>query len=398
MHEQRADMARDPSPVKKSEAVGNAGRDEQMRVVGERVLLPARKLTRRRTDVEDWRDSPSGSTLDHLSRDLHAQERPHQDSHSPYHLPAGSMTTRAVVVNVASGADGWEDKFSTPKRGHMNGPASPTSAAPSFPRLPLDFPRPPLDHSKSSEVSTGTTSSSSSTQPSSSSLHNQSLVNQVRVVGERVLLPARKVTRRRAEPNADTETSPERGRTMSSSTRRSQIRSMHQAVSDVSDGPIDPGPLAFPASEAAHRDDGLTTPKAIPVEAVAVPHPVSRSTPSLSPSRPIVRAANPPETSTSTQSSVIPSSSAAHTSTGPVAPPLASQTSTSSVETNGRPPRRRKYSLLAAFGLPSVSRTGSEPDSSAPTPVQDAKVWTSPVSVTRIVWRVLVSVHYVGSG
>lgn len=407
-----------------------AGADtiNQVRVVGERVLLPARKVTKKRVEkasdvhaanVEQERPIPvtsstSGRTLEDTPR--YAQNRYDQDQDqdvsisAPYRLPSPpastpipgpsspSSATRAVVIKVSSEPDGWEDKFSTPKRGHMKGLASPTSPTfitgpgPSSSASPmLASSRSAWEPSNLSELSTSASvvtpsSSSSGTGTGTNTSSKTALDNQVRVVGDRVLLPARKVTRRNGEARADVEkeqnkdkekekeSSPERGRTMSINKRPSLslVRSKHTV-----DGPLPASTSTqLSSSEGSCPDmtgcletSGSTSPIRKPTSMSGMPVPPE------SPTRPDMERAHP-----WTSASMTSETTSTSTSTKPAAPSATSPShpSASSNAANGRPPRRRKYSLLAAFGLP-VSRTASDSESSTPA---DAKVRTAVVFVT----------------
>ncbi|KAI0765024.1 hypothetical protein C8Q74DRAFT_1020932 [Fomes fomentarius] len=401
--------------------LGERADADQVRVVGERVLLPVRKVTKRvekagvvhAAKVEQERPIPitsstSGRTLEDTPR--YAQNRYDQDQDqdvsisAPYRWPSPPTSTpipgpssptsptRGVVIKVSSEPDGWEDKFSTPKRGHMNRLASPTSptfimgSAPSSSASPMSASsRPAWEPSKSSELSTSASvvtqsSSSSGTGTGTSTSSKTALDNQVRIVGDRVLLPARKITRRTGEakagvekePNKDKEkekerereSSPERGRTMSINKRPSLVRSKHTA-----DGPQGVFPASTPtqlsSSEGLDPDvvdcldtSGSTSP---------IREPTSMSgmlVPPESPTRPDMERAHP-----WTSASMTSETTSTSTSTKPAAPsetsPSHPSANSNNAETKGRPPRRRKYSLLAAFGLP-VSRTASDSESSTP--------------------------------
>ncbi len=367
--DQQARTRRENSPVK-SGAEGEGGylkeHPPHARSTGDRVLLPARKVARRRVH-DDGGPAQAGPAASASGRPLEdafkeasvSSPRPSQEAPAaaPIVFPAPA---RAAVVAASPDHDDGEDRFSTPKRAHMTPMSSPGMAS-STPSASSGPPRPASGTPKDSESSRIARAAGSSAicAPSSQGPANAAIESEARVVGDRVLLPARKVARRIVEGEKEKEKkrSPERGRTMSTG-RSSRIRQ------EKSTGASD--------LEAGHASPAAKTTRlnVFPARVRSRSASPSRSARGIAPGP--EHAASASSTSTSTSK--------------PVAPSLTSQPSTSSVETNGRPPRRRKYSLLAAFGLP--SRGASESESSTPaasTDVHSAKVGTN--NLLGVLWR-----------
>ncbi|KAI0717451.1 hypothetical protein C8T65DRAFT_117656 [Cerioporus squamosus] len=243
---QQTRSRRENSPVKGGAEGGGVNlKDEQQysqqaRSAGDRVLLPARKVTRRRAD-DDGRPaqaspsaSASGRPLEDAFREAStstSSPRPSQETAAPIAFPAPA---RAVVVAASTDHDDGEDRFSTPKRAHLNAlsPSSAPGMASSSPFASSDPPRAALGTPKDSESSqiTRTTSTSAISTAASQAPANAAIENekQARVVGDRVLLPARKVARRIVE--GEKERSPERGRTMSTGRSRIYVRRRRHRV------------------------------------------------------------------------------------------------------------------------------------------------------------------------
>lgn len=411
----RGPGSREASPVKESDPEMSTGRTVAPRAEGERVLLPARKATRKKAEVE--RDGEQSSSAGRASKDSRTRETheaprlvsfPSSSSTHP-----GSASTRAVVINPSSDSEGWEDKFSTPKRLHVNSPTAQASSS-SMPSKPL---RPPLELSQPSETSTKTpkstansstiSSTTASTQPSSNSNSTpHALDDRPRVVGDRVLLPARKLTHRRGENSSESDHPSERGRTLSTkrharlsrdvgsdlSAAASSVPFAASAVSSAVSAASRPGP------DKAGYDDPMPQPGRAPdsvVPSVTSPDSSSATQPTRTTSNvdggaidaksgslSAFAAAHPPpehanasDGLTSTQASLSEPVSGAKLA--------ASQASTSTAETKGRPPRRRKYSLLAAFGLP-TARTASDSEKSTGPSTQNTKVRESFHSLWRV--------------
>ncbi|TBU40093.1 hypothetical protein BD309DRAFT_993315 [Dichomitus squalens] len=396
--------SREASPVKESDPERSTGRAEAPRVEGERVLLPARKVARKKAEVERGGEE-SSSAEERRTRETHeAPSLVSFPSSSPTHL--GSASTRAVVINPSSDSEGWEDKFSTPKRLRLKASSSST---------PAESPQAPLELSRSSDASTKAhkstansstvSSATASTQPSSgSSSTPRDTDDRPRVVGDRVLLPARKLAHRRAESTSESGPPSGRGRTVS--TKR-HARLSRDVGSDVS-AATSSVPFGGSAVSAASRPgaDGAGSDGAVPQPGRVLDSATSATPPdSGSATQRTGTTSNVGSSAIDAKSGCVTASAAAQSSLGhanasdaptsaedspsqpvngvpSVTKAEASHASTSTAETSGRPPRRRKYSLLAAFGLPST-RTASDPETSSGPITQNTKVRES----FHLLWR-----------
>lgn len=251
---------------------------------------------------------------------------------------------------------------------------------------------------------------------------------EVRAVGERVLLPARKVARKRVDvegamdPALDTsridsdgvkhtsskgsnpsssaranvnETSKTRTGAVEQTQAQARARAMSPEPQASSSSPVAfppvpaPSPAgpgvsaaapAHPAAVVVVRNSGsegqFSTPKRARMHTLATTTPASRPSPVTSDPR------GRPEPSKSTERP-----KQAENEVAPVAlavpkvaePSLTSQTTTSSEAAGGAPPRRRKYSLRAAFGLPDPPPS-SQPEAKASTAASPSHVNTAKVS------------------
>ncbi|TBU58332.1 hypothetical protein BD310DRAFT_879294 [Dichomitus squalens] len=382
----RGTGSREASPVKESDAERSIGWAEAPRVEGERVLLPARKVARKKAEVE--RDGEQSSAVGRRTREAHEAPSlvsfPSSSSTHP-----GSASTRAVVINPSSNSEGWEDKFSTPKRLHVKASSSSTPAE--LLRLPLELSHPPDPSTKthkSTANSSTVSSATASTQPSSSSSSTpRDSDDRQRVVGDRVLLPARKLAHRRAESTSESVCPSERGRTLSTkrharlsrdvgsdvSAATSSVPFAGSAASDASRAGADrtvyddleprPGRALDSATSAAPPDSSSATQRTGTTSNEGSSAIDAKSTSASAAAQSSLEHANPSDGLTKTKASLsqpvngVPSGSK----------PAAWQASTS-----GRPPRRRKYSLLAAFGLPST-RTASDSETSSGPITQNTK-------------------------
>lgn len=393
------------SPTKECELGEGVGGGERPRVKGPRVISPPpRTVSRRKVVVQGDVNaaSTSGRTPEESqAHELH-QERPFTSSPasafgSTHH---GSASTRAVVIGSPSPSDGWEDKFSTPKRMYGNTVATSPSTSPSGgkPLRPLPDPfnpfNRPTDPQKSTTSSSNVSSVTTAThETSSSGSMSRDWEDRPRVVGDRVLLPARKVTLRHAENSSESDAPPERGRTLSTKRRTRLSRDSRDIGSDISaatsTGPFVASAVSTPSSNLSHPDGHraiLDDSRVLP-EVVAPP----LARPDTSSIKPPTRSASKPEPTTiGLTESAFPvgrpsldraksseSATASNVSTGSgttAATSNATSKSSGATETSGRPPRRRKYSLLAAFGLPR-SRTTSESEPSTGPTIQSTKVW-----------------------
>ncbi|PIL27457.1 hypothetical protein GSI_10606 [Ganoderma sinense ZZ0214-1] len=396
------------SPVTESEPGEGVSGAERPRVKGPRVISPPpRTVSRRKVVVEG--DANAASTSRRKLEDSRAREALQESSFTSSPVVAfnsesthhGSASTRAVVIGSPSHSDGWEDKFSTSKWMHGNTIATSPSTSPSSgkPLRPLPDPfnssNRPTDTQKSTTSSSNVPSATAAIQESSSSgSTSRDWEDRPRIVGDRVLLPARKVTLRHAENSSESDAPPERGRTLN--TRR-HTRLSRDIGSDISvatsSGPFVASAVSPPSSNLSCHPDGnraiLDDDRLLP-EVIAPP----LARPDESSLKPPTRSASNAEPTTigptADSKSVFPGgrpsldrikssedSAASNVSSGSGATVAASNVTSktsSSTETSERPPRRRKYSLLAAFGLPR-SRTTSESETSTGPTMQSTKVW-----------------------
>ena len=381
-----AEQRRSLSPEK----AGAAGGDEGARPVGERVLLPARKVARK---ADAGRD-PEGR----LTKTVIETHKPtlSQELSRPVHFPSASSsssTSSAQVVVVT--ADGWEDKFSTPKRTQFGVAGNPTFRSPS-PSSPSRFTPSP---------------SALSPPPSPSRLRDRE--RDALVPEERALLPAKKASQATgafrddpADPQGNTTGSPV-ARDKKLTTKRTHLeltptptfgrvlartpspdaRPANLSVEDPR-GRVVGDRVLLPPRKVAHKDTTFSNdsipaptrkkafnepPRDVPTRPSMdpLPAPIVAAPPVEPPVAPIQSiSANQPSLGPASRPDDVASSSLG-TSVKTSAPALASQPSTSSIEGAEKAPRRRKYSLRAAFGLP-PPRATSDSDSAA-----DAKVRNS---------------------
>ena len=385
------------SPVKESEPREGMGGAERPRVQGPRVLVPPPRTVSRRTEVRGDANVPSTSrTLDHLRPSGTHQEPPFTSSPAPGFGPAhhGSASTRAVVIGSPSSSEGWEDKFSMPKRmcGNAITTDTPVSLSSGKPLRPLPNPFHPSNNPAVTQKPTASSSNVSSATAAtpdllSSGSTSRGLDDRPRIIGDRVLLPARKIRLRHTQNSDESDIQPERGRTLSSKRHTRLSRDVGSDVGATSSGPIVASAVSAPSTNLSYADESRAIPKdsrvlpGVATPPLAPPDASDNQLPPTPPpkpelttigtraafpgSRPVLERAKSSEGETASN---ISSGSGTTATTSNVAPKSSSFT-----ETNGRPPRRRKYSLLAAFGLPMPRITSESETSTGPT-MQSTKV------------------------
>ncbi|KAI0826710.1 hypothetical protein BC628DRAFT_253676 [Trametes gibbosa] len=194
---------------------------------------------------------------------------------------------------------------------------------------------------------------------------------EVRVVGDRVLLPARKVTRKRAMKSEDAGSSPAPdgvrkdpadaapglSKASASTSSSARARAMQTSGTAHTSAPVafPEGPPASPTGAAGAA--GVSAP-AVVVDRFSTP----KGTPSDAKEQ---RAGSPPRVGGHAQ--------AQDMAPGTSTPRVPSPTPQPSTSSSAAPARRRKYSLRAAFGLPELETgaTGSDgqpPSVSSPPP------------------------------
>ncbi|KAI0366024.1 hypothetical protein BV20DRAFT_698225 [Pilatotrama ljubarskyi] len=112
-------------------------------------------------------------------------------------------------------------------------------------------------------------------------------------------------------------------------------------------------------------EDKFSRPKRARMHTLATTSPASNTERPMSPSRPAIEPSKSSEGAKTAGSTAPPAATSTSTSKPAAAPTLTSHPSTSSVATTGGPPRRRKYSLRAAFGLPIARSTSDSHTSTA---------------------------------
>ena len=215
------ERSRGLSPDKEPASSSGPGPD----AVGDRVLLPARKVAHK---ASTRLEGSSGRRIDEGGNTLTGERSRTVASPST----SGTSTSSAQVVVMTASPDGWEEKFSTPKRAQFNVTTSPTSlrAASPSPSRPVaaSHTLSPLTHSPrdrrrnlSPEKSAGPSVPSPQThsprsarkkelspEKTSRSHRKAGREEQPAAQDGRVLLPARKVTRRVADTVDDSAESP----------------------------------------------------------------------------------------------------------------------------------------------------------------------------------------------
>ncbi|KAI0360767.1 hypothetical protein OH77DRAFT_721220 [Trametes cingulata] len=348
-----------------SGASGSTAGRHGTRIEGERVLLPARKVTQKRVVANKTgeasgsgqargEDGPSASISKNAEassskvqekeelgkQQKESEVRPAAGERVP--LPARKVTRKRIVD---ADADAHEKDAPLP---------SSSSATPS------PHNRPTLEDSRS--LSEGAASASTSTSAQGSPSKSKDASPPARVHNE--------VRQKTSGP-----VHVEQARTKSP---EPQASSSSPIVFPASQAPAPSPSPAIPASTSTGAvvvidpeggEDKFSRPKRARMHTLATtslasnPVPTSRPSESerpTSPSRPVIEPSKASEGAKATTSPAVTAKPAA-------APSLTSQPSTSSVATTtgAAPPRRRKYSLLAAFGLP-VARSTSDSDTSTP--------------------------------
>ncbi|KAI0635074.1 hypothetical protein C8Q77DRAFT_674596 [Trametes polyzona] len=322
------------------------------RVDGERVLLPERKRTRKRNA-----DPSSELDAGDQSKD---EVRVIGDR---VLLPARKVTRKRVDVNASP--EGAKD-VESPRAG-----------------------RPTLGIARNDSEGTSSASAQSVTKSSTSSTPSSARPNELRNASTGAV----EKTRARAKSPE-----PESHTNLGSPIAFPASTSPSSAPAAGVSAPV-PARTVVVVVRADGTDDQFSTPKRARMHTLATTTPASRPAPSpTSPEAPKSPTTRSPveEAKSSESTGAKPAGnegpSTASRPPNPAASSVTSQPSTSSVATGGAPPRRRKYSLRAAFGLPvpsdsdagrsnvvtaakppTLSSSAAPPSSAPPPPRDDAR-------------------------